>query len=77
MKTDKTEEVKNSYLLRDFMNFNEIFGKKYNLWWILKVTLHSLQAIYFLKYVLSVKVWIFLNETSTSVFAELAIFHSI
>ena len=35
---------------------------------ILKVTknkdLHSLQAVYFAKYILRVKVWIFLNETS-------------
>ena len=76
MKIDKTEEVKNSYLLRDFMNLMKFLGKNIT-WWILKVTLISLQAIYFLKYVLSVKVWIFLNETSTSVFAELAIFHSI
>ena len=76
MKIDKTEEVKNSYLLRDFMNLMKFLGKNIT-WWILKVILHSLQAIYFLKYVLSVKVWIFLNETSTSVFAELAIFHSI
>ena len=76
MKIDKTEEVKNSYLLRDFMNLMKFLGKNIT-WWILKVTLHSLQAIYFLKYVLSVKVLIFLNETSTSVFAELAIFHSI
>ena len=76
MKIDKNEEVKNSYLLRDFMNLMKFLGKNIT-WWILKVTLHSLQAIYFLKYVLSVKVWIFLNETSTSVFAELAIFHSI
>ena len=27
----KKEEVKNSYLLRDMMNFNQIFGKKCNL----------------------------------------------
>ena len=49
---------------------------------ILKVTKnkawHSLQTVYFLKYILRVKVWIcFLNETSILVFAELAILHSI
>ena len=49
---------------------------------ILKVTKnkawHSLQTVYFLKYILRVKVWIcVLNETSILVFAELAILHSI
>ena len=48
---------------------------------ILKViknkALHSLQTIYFLKYIFRVKAWIFLNESSILVFAELGIFHSI
>ena len=49
---------------------------------ILKVTknkaLHSLQTVYFLKYILRVKAWIFLKmKTSILVFAEMAIFHSI
>ena len=39
-------------------------------------TLHSLQRVYFLKYVLTVKVWIFLNEISILIVAESAIFHS-
>ena len=51
---------------------------------ILKVTknksLHSLslQTVYFLKYILKVKVWIFFSETSILLFfAELAISDSI
>ena len=51
---------------------------------ILKVTknksLHtlSLQTVYFLKYILKVKAWIFLNwNFNIIIFAELAIFHSI
>ena len=47
---------------------------------ILKVTknkaLHSPQTVYFLKYILRVKAWIFFNDTSVLVFAKLAIFHS-
>ena len=39
--------------------------------------LQSFQTVYFLKHILRVKAWIFLNETSIFVFAELAIFHSI
>ena len=38
---------------------------------------HSLQRAYFLKHIFRVKAWIFLNETSIFVFAELAIFHFI
>ena len=38
--------------------------------------LHSLQRVYFLKYIPRVKVWIFLNEISVLIFAESAIFHS-
>ena len=48
---------------------------------ILKVTknkaLHSFQTVFFLKYSLKVKVWIFFNETPILVFVELAIFHYI
>ena len=46
--------------------------------------LHSLQTVYFLKYILRINIgfsglsWIFiLNETSILVFAELAIIYSI
>ena len=38
---------------------------------------HALKAAYFLKHIFRVKAWIFLNETSILVFAELAIFHFI
>ena len=62
------------------VNFSEMFGKMY-LKMILKMTKndasHSLQTVYFLKYILRVKAWIFLNETSILAFAELAIYHSI
>ena len=50
---------------------------------ILKVTkkqsyTFSSSFIFFLKYILRVKVWIYvLNETSSLVFVELAVFHSI
>ena len=50
---------------------------------ILKVTkkqsyTFSSSFIFFLKYILRVKVWIYvLNETSFLVFVELAVFHSI
>ena len=33
--------------------------------------------VYFLKYIVTVKVWILLNEISILAFTELAIFHSI
>ena len=52
-------------------DFNEIFGKNMILKKIKAKALHSLQSIYFLKYVLGVKVWIFLNESSILVFAEI------
>ena len=42
-----------------------------------KKALHSLHTVYFLKYILRVKTWIFLNETSILVLSELAIFYSI
>ena len=37
-------------------------------------TWHSFQTVYFLKHILRVKAWIFLNDTSILVFGELAIF---
>ena len=40
-------------------------------------TLHFLQVVYFLKYILRIKRGVFLNETSILVFASLAIFHFI
>ena len=40
-------------------------------------TLHSLHKVYFLKYILRVKVYIFFNENKILVFAKSAIFHSI
>ena len=60
------------------MNFNKIFWKNGTYENMTKnpKTLHSLQRVYFLKYILSVKVWIFLNEISILIFAESAIFHS-
>ena len=50
---------------------------------ILKVTkaltkaLHSILAVYIFKYIIRVKAWIFLNETSKFVVAKSAVFHSI
>ena len=61
------------------MNFNKIFEN--NVTYVIKIdqkkVLHSLQSVYFFIYVLRVKAWIFLNETSILDFAELEIFHSI
>ena len=61
------------------MNFNKIFEN--NVTYVIKIdqkkALHSLQSVYFFIYVLRVKAWIFLNETSILDFAELEIFHSI
>ena len=54
-------------------DFNEIFGENIMILKKIKTkALHSLQSIYFLKYVLGVKVWIFLNESSILVFAEIS-----
>ena len=50
------------------MDFNEIFWE--NVTCDDDKTFHSLQMVYFLKYILRVKEWIFLNETSILVFAE-------
>ena len=61
------------------MNFNEIFGKNstYDDIKSDKKALYSLQTVYFLKYVLRIKVWykvFFLNGTSIFVFAELTFY---
>ena len=62
------------------MNFNKIFENNVT-YDVIKIdqkkVLHSLQSVYFFIYVLRVKAWIFLNETSILDFAELEIFHSI
>ena len=58
---------KNSYLQKDLMNFHEIFRKDVtydDIKLFKSKALPSLQALYFLKYILRVKVWIFFfNET--------------
>ena len=60
MKIVTTEEVK----IHVFWQAWWIFGKNVtydDIKWLKNKALHALQTVHFLKYILSVKVWIFLN----------------
>ena len=78
----KIEEVKIHIFWDTCWNSFKFSGKMW-LMLILKVTLKtnlytlSLQTIYFLKYILKVKAWIFFNWNFNIIFSKLAIFHSI
>ena len=63
--------------MRHLLRFYEIFEKNATYVDIKNKALHSLQTVYFLKYILKVKAQIFFNKMSILFFAELAIFHYI